>query len=319
MECTFDYIRLWRTLLKLGIKDSFNAIRNAFFMTVAKDGAVIYGPSEMEKIMEDSMILSRVPEFKELVEKAIPPEDKYKHHAYYNNQGTIFIEYFANVSNKFPKEFYERINMEGTEIDGHCSSIVIELPAVAYNDDGTVDEEASSALSPCQISAHLILIGEGSGIEPELYPGIIKHELTHVALFELKRSLNADIFSTVNIPSSWTDEETSAFAEDVKYLMGVLTGETEESKVFIEFVCEFLMYEADGVVKIKNPTVDTRAFKTSKDIKPKVTYRSNTPFERYETVVDIYDDSYRETYQHIIESLRPYYADYDKFLESIRM
>lgn len=80
------------------------------------------------------------------------------------------------------------------------------------------------------------------------------------------------------------------------------------------------MYESDGQIKVKNPTVEARSPKTVKsDAKPKVTYRNVTPFERFQEVIDTIGGNYKDIYEPILESLRSCYDDYENFLEEIRM
>lgn len=318
---TLDYPRLWRTLLKLGVKNLFSTIRQDFFMTIANDGYNIYKPESLDEIINESRGFNLRPDFIEYVKKAIGPEDSFKHHYCSTMNDEIVIEYFANVTRKLPDEFKEFVYGETTnDIDANCSSGMATDTVKIVNSDGTVDETTETR----ELSVHLIIIGEiltnGESIKPEIYPGIIKHELTHICLYEVKRRLTSGYYNSIPIPSLWSDEEIEVFHNDVEYLNSVLTSDEPDAKTFVEFVCEFLMYEADGQIKVKNNVVESRVPKLTKsDTKPKITYRNVTPFERFETVVDIYDDSYRETYAPIIESIRPCYVKYDEFLESIRM
>ena len=80
------------------------------------------------------------------------------------------------------------------------------------------------------------------------------------------------------------------------------------------------MYESDGVIKVKNPVKESKVPKNVKsDSKPKVTYRTVTPYDRFNETIDMMEDDYGKRYATIMESLRECYQDYDAFLEAIRM
>lgn len=321
-----DYARLWKTLLRMGIKESFSVVRREFFMTIANNGPHVYaGKDDLESIIKNSRVFKIAPELIEGVRKAIPEKDNFKHYFYSTADGTILIEYFANISEKLPNEFIEYVfNDNGTkyDIDGHCSSITTTdtIRKVSLDDDGEIIDSDSEPITQ-KVTAHVIIIGEGdSGIEPEMYPMIIKHELTHACLFDLKRVLNDDYFVNCNVPSTWTDEEILDWKNDVDYFTEFINDDSTEADNFIEFICEFLMYESDGQIKVKNPIVEARVPKNVRsDTKSKITYRNVTPFERFQEVMDTLEGSYKEKFEPILESLRPYYDNYEEFLESIRM
>lgn len=321
-----DYVRLWKTILKMGIKETFSVVRREFFMTIANNGPHVYiGKDALDDIIENSRVFKISPELVEGVRKAIPEGDSFKHYFYSTSDGTILIEYFANLSEKAPKEFVEYVfDKEGIEqdIDGHCSSMEATdtIKKVSLDDDGEIIDSDEELITQ-KVTTHLITIWEGnSGIEPELYPMIIKHELTHACIFDLKMTMNTGYFSTCPVPPTWTDEDILEWNKDLEYFSTVINNNSVETDNFIEFVCEFLMYESDGQIKVKNPVVESRVPKNVRsDSKPKITYRNVTPFERFQEVMDTLDGVYKEKFEPILEALRPCYSDYDTFLESIRM
>lgn len=312
-----DYKRLWTILMKLGLKERFSEIRIEFFMKIANEGSNKFSTEEeMEKIIGESKVFALVPSFVDKLKLAIKEGDEFKHYTYNTQDQDMFIEYFANISSPISHEYIDSVTPEeGTpdyNIDGHILSSLLNDVTVQ---EGTENEHNQDT------TAHMIIISENNNsLDADLYPMVIKHELTHACLFEIKKNILNGYYKTIKTPSFWTDDDIETWLSDIEYLSKVLNKELPGSSNFIEFVCEFLMFESDGQRKIKNPIVESRVPKSVKnDTKPKVTYRTVTPYDRYQEVMDIFDDSYRQTYGHIIESLRELYDDYDKFLESIRM
>lgn len=317
---TFDYPRLWKTLMRTGIKDRFSQIRREFFMKIASDGnREFYDEDDRTSIIEDSEIFTVAPKLIECVNLAIPVGSRFKHHNYSTPDGELVIEYFANLSTGIPKEFVDFVTPDGTEpvysIDGNCTSVSVNDVDIISSCD---DEETTITKD---ITAHLIIIGEGTGhIEPEMYPIIIKHELTHACIFELRKLIHNGYYNTIRIPGTWTDEDITNWTADVEYLSSILDASDEESNNFIEFICDFLMYESDGSVKVKNPIKESKVPKSTRpDAKPKVTYRTMTPFDRFRETIDMLEDDYGKVFTPILESLRSCYEDYDSFLDDIRM
>lgn len=324
---TLDYPRLWKTLLRTGIKERFTQIRTEFFMKIAADGAKTYKiKEEKEKIIEDSEVFCLAPNFIEYVNLAIPDDTVFKHHKYSSPQGDMFIEYFANVSSTIPKEFIDYVTPEGVEpdynIDGHCTSMSIsgvDKPDETNEETEVTENTEDHPLEDATV--HLIVVGEGKeGIEPEIYPMIIKHELTHACLFEIRTLIANGYFKHIRIPGTWTDEDIANWDKDIDYLADALNRTDEEKDDFVEFICEFLMYESDGSIKVKNPVKESKTPKNVKsDSKPKVTYRTMTPYDRFNETIDMMEDDYGKHYTKIMESLRCCYEDYDAFLDEIRM
>lgn len=309
-----DYKRLWSTLLRLGLKNTFSTVRNEFVMNLARSGkSECAGKECLEEIISESKVLSLIPELAEYARKAIGDNDKFKHYYYETADKSIMIEYFANISQKLTKDFinhaYEDKKLE-YDIDGNCTSMATQLTVFTEeNEPETID-----------VTMHVIIIGEPSiDVDMGMYPVVIKHELTHVCLFHLKKSIMDDSYKSV-IPPTWTDEEVDNFVKDVNYLLEILEKKDEPSETFVEFVCDFMMFEADGQTKVKNPIVESRVPKTTKqDSKPKVTYRTLTPFDRFLDMSEIMDNGYSKEYEPILEALSCYYDDYEGFLEEIRM
>lgn len=309
-----DYKRLWSTLLKLGLKNIFNTVRNEFVMNLARSGkSECKGKECLEEIISESEVLSIIPELAEYARKAIGDEDNFKHYYYETPDKSIMIEYFANTSQKIPEDFvkhaYEGEGLD-YDIDGNCTSIATKFTVMTEdNEPETID-----------VTMHVIVIGEPTiDVDMGMYPVVIKHELTHVCLFHLRKSIMDDSYKSI-IPSTWTDEEVDNFVKDVNYLLEVLEKKDEQSAIFVEFVCDFMMFEADGQTKVKNPIVESRVPKTTKqDSKPKVTYRTLTPFDRFLDMSEIIDNGYNKEYEPIIDALRSYYDNYESFLEEIRM
>lgn len=322
-----DYPRLWKTLLQIGLKETFSMVRTQFFMTVANSGYKIYnGKEDLDKIIEESKVFKLKPNLIDQVRKAIGETDKFKHFYYETSDGTILIEYFANVSRGIPKEFvdfvYKDVSNKDYEIDGHCSSSVATDVVRNYHVDNEEEiDEMNNEKITHKVSVHLIIIGENNNsFEPEMYPIVIKHELTHACLYDIKKNIIEGYYDNYRIPAVWTDEQISEWKENIKYLYEVLKSEDIDAHNFREFVCEFMMYESDGQQKVQNPVVESRVPKNVKaDTKPKITYRNVTPFDRFQENIDMYEDGYGEVYEPILESLRPYYEDYETFLEDIRM
>ena len=312
-----DYEKLWITLMRLGLKERFSEIRVEFFMKIASDGPNRFSTeADMEKIIGESKVFAMVPRFIDYLNLAIRKGDEFKHYSYNTPDYNIFIEYFANLSSPIPKEFIDNVTKEGVtpdyDIDGHILSTLLNDVTV---EDGTENEHNQD------VTSHLIIIGENNNsIDADMYPMIIKHELTHACLFEIKNNIKNGYHKNIKIPATWTDEDIENWFSDIEYLDKVLNKEVPEASNFIEFVCEFLMYESDGQIKVQNPIVESRVPKTNKsDTKPKVTYRTITPFDRFQESMDMFEESYRIAYGPILDSLRDLYDDYDKFLEIIRM
>lgn len=326
-ELTLDYPRLWKTLLRTGIKERFSQIRLEFFMKIASDGASEFSTeAEREKIIEESEVFALAPNMLEYMKLAIPEGSKFKHHKYVSQSGDLLIEYFANVSSGIPKGFVDFVTPEGCEkdynIDGHCTSMCV-LDSGHTIDHETDEEDSENQHEEREITVHLIVIGEGDkGIEPELYPMIIKHELTHACLFEISLLINNGYYKNIKIPGTWTDEDIENWDKDIEYLADVLKRSTIESENFVEFICEFLMYESDGMIKVKNPIKEVKPAKSKSrepKSKPKVTYRTVTPYDRFNETIEMMEEDYGKRYSSIMESLRECYNDYDAFLDSIRM
>lgn len=313
MDNTIDYAQMWKTLLRTGIKERFIQIRREFFMNVAADGPRSYtGLDTLEEILKSSPLSGRreswVPDIREYALAAIKEDDSFKHYYYQTADNTFFVEYFANKSRCITKELLEKVNMENVygEIDGFCYSMT------SLGVDGQEDTLDSKP------TYHFILLTEIDMV-PEFYPKIIKHELTHACIYEIRNLIHNGIVQTRGIPATWSDEDRESWCDDINTLYDILKGDTKEKQDFIEFICEFLMFESDGQTKVKNPVIEAGSKSTKPDSKPKITYRTMTPYDRFVDVIDSYGDDYREAYETIISSLAPFYENYDKFLDDVRL
>lgn len=319
-----NYPRVWKTLLKMGFRSIFSNVRLSFFMNIAKDGPHIYtGQEYLDDIISKSRVVKVQPEFEEYIRKAINPSESFKHYYYENETQKMLIEYFAITSNGIPNDYLEYVTGQpvGDDIiSGNCLSMKtkIESKPVVHDEDG---EEKPEQNEPSYYSTHLIVIGEDNGkIDANSYPSVIKHELTHACMFNLMKRIDDGYYKSHLIPSDWTDEKYNEWQEEIKYLHDVLSSDSEEADNFKEFICEFMMYESDGQQKVKNPVVEVKPTRGNRpEAKPKITYRTVTPFDRFQEVIDTYEDSYRDLYEPILETLRPFYDKYDEFLDEIRI
>lgn len=315
MDNTIDYAQMWKTLLRTGIKERFIQIRREFFMNVAADGPRSYtGLDTLEEILKSSPLSGRrescVPDIREYALAAIKENDSFKHYYYQTADNTFFVEYFANKSRGITKELLEKTNMEVTEygkVDGFCYS----MSSLGTEDNG----EGISVMKP---TYHFILLSEVDMI-PESYPMVIKHELSHACIYEIRSLIHDGVIQNRAIPATWSDEDRESWRDDIDTLYDILKGDTKEKQDFIEFICEFLMFESDGQTKMKNPVMETNSKNVKSDSKPKITYRTMTPYDRFVDIIDSYGDDYREIYETIISSLAPFYENYDKFLDDVRL
>lgn len=335
-----DYAKLWTTLMRTGINQRFSQIRSEFFMKIATSGPRKYkGQEDLDKIIGESEDLSGISELKELVNLAVSPDDEFKHYRYEatgNNWPDFAIEYFANVSRGISKEFVdyiadghfagiskvEDVAKRNYNIDGYCLSTLFSVDETPdESGDENAEDDAGVKISKAS-TLHLIIIGEGTEtVTPDNYPSIIKHELSHACLFELREIIKLGFYDVCKVPATWTDEEILQWRDDIIMLRDVLEDTSSpEGETFSEFVCEFLMYESDGQTKEKNPVMESRVPRTTKsDAKPKVTYRTLTPLERFDEHLGAVSPRYRERFQEIVDTLRPLYDKYDEFLDSVKM
>lgn len=333
-----DYVKLWTTLMRAGINQRFSQIRSEFFMKIATSGPKRFqGKEDLDRIVAESKDLTEVPEFKELLECVINPHDQFKHYYYETTDGgaRFSIEYFANVDAGISKEFIDYLNSgkfpgvpkidnptSEYNIDGYClSTLYKNVPDDAEDTEDTEDNDDTETRINSSSTAHLIIIGEGSNsVKPDNYPSIIKHELTHACLFELREIIKMGYYDVCRVPATWTDAEILQWRDDINMLRDVLDSGTLEGEVFSEFVCEFLMYESDGQTKEKNPIMESRVPRTTKpDAKPKITYRTLTPLDRFEEHLEAISSKYRDKFEEIVNALRPLYDKYDEFLDSVKM
>lgn len=326
-----DYANLWKTLMRTGVKQRFSQLRQEFFMKIATDGKRLFrGQDDLDRIIIHSKVFELLekdfPEAKNIVKMEILPDDTFKHYAYATPDDGIYIEYFVNVDNAMRPEAIRAIFGEDASVDASCSSYEATLELLKLVPDDNESGEESSMVSK-RTTLHIILVGEGSvnangekSITPDNYPSIIKHELTHACMFELCSLINNDKES-FRTPITWTDAELIKWNEDLQTLYDVLRDkENKDAMYFREFVSEFIMYESDEQTKEKNPVEESRVPKTSKpDAKPRVTYHTLTPLDRFEDTLEKYDDDYQKAYEKIITALRPFYDAYDEFLSDCKM
>lgn len=327
-----DYATLWKTLMRTGVKQRFQQLRQEFFMKIATDGKRLYrGYDDLDRIIIHSKVFELLekdfPEVKNLVKLEILPDDTFKHYVYATPDDGIYIEYFVNVDNPMRPEAVREILGTDANVDASCSSYEAMLELLKLVPDEDDEEGGESSMVSKRTTLHLILVGEGSvnangekTVTPDNYPAIIKHELTHACMFELCCLIknNKEEFRT---PITWSDEELVKWGEDLQTLYDVLTNKDDEvAMYFQEFVSEFMMYESDEQTKEKNPVEESRVPKTSKpDAKPRVTYRTLTPLDRFEETLEKYEDRYQSAYETIITALRPFYDNYDEFLSDCKM
>lgn len=316
-----DYVSLWKTLMRTGIKQRFSQIRSEFFMKIATDGVRKFkGEEAIEDIIADSEIFKNSPSLVEYFKKAIGSEDEFKHYEYHTDDGLFHVEYFANLTSEISPEFAEYcldtddIGVD-YDVDGYCASNSYKVNLQKEDDDGEMHDVAESR------SSHIIIIWEASpSINPDTYPSIIKHELSHACLFETRMQLEDEMEKSMRVPAAWTDEDIEQWHKDVDALREVLSSKDRDAVMFREFVADFLMYESDGQTKEKNPIQESRVPKaTSPNAKSKVTYRTQTPIDRFEDHLEELSDEYQIEFQKIVNELRAEYEEYDKFLDEIKM
>lgn len=325
-----DYAALWKTLMRTGIKQRFQQLRQEFFMKIATDGKRLFkGHSDLDRIIIHSKVFElleeKFPEVKNIVKMEILPDDTFKHYAYATPDDGIYIEYFVNVDEAMRPEAIREIFGDDIKVDASCSSYEATLELLNLEPDESDPDDEPHMISK-KTTLHVILVGEGSlnsngekSITPDNYPAVIKHELTHACIFELCCLINDNYgFRT---PITWTDEELINWGKDLQALYDVLQNKDDkQASYFREFVSEFLMYESDEQTKEKNPVEESRVPKTSKPgAKPRVTYRTLTPLDRFEETLEKYDTEYQTVYEKIIAALRPFYDNYDEFLTDCKM
>lgn len=311
-----DYERLWKTLIRIGLKNRFSQIRAEFFMKIAMDGPSIFGLDDVEEILGESEFLKygiTMEDMKGVVLPQLEGITAFKHHAYHTANENFFIEYFAKMDSGillslFPENFDTSSVLE-LEQQAICASTLVNV----------VNEDDTST----PVTLHYIFVGETEDMIPEDYPAIIKHELTHACLYELITKLNRGWVTTKQ--TNWSDIDQLEWESDINYLKEILSQKTDETWVFQEFICEFLMYESDGNVKIQNPIMNTREKPKNpqkpnrrgvkeKPQKPKITYKTLNPYDRFQENISLYTKEYQLKFQTILNSLKPSYDDYDKFV-----
>ncbi len=333
METKLDYAKLWTTMLRLGLKQRFSDIRKQFFMTLATDGYREYqGAEAIEDIVGKSYVFGIAPELKINLYPALKG-DRFKHHTYSTEDGMMHIEYFANLDNGINEDFVKSVKAQFPNIDadmdcdGYCESksVQVTTEVADYSEINEETGEPGKMEVLVNETNHLIIVFEKSdSINPDTYPGVIKHELTHACIYEMRQRLKDKWYdSHVKTPANWTDEDIENWVKDVENLRLVLDSDDEDAHIFREFVSEFLMYESDGQTKEKNPVREVSTVKSgakgAAPVKPKVTYRTLTPISRFEETLDYREGPYNLQYQLIINELIDCYKEYDRFLDSIRM
>jgi hypothetical protein len=136
----------------------------------------------------------------------------------------------------------------------------------------------------------------------------------------MRKLFRTGYYQTLRVPATWTDKDIASWNDDLKELYRVLESKDEECEMFKEFISDFLMYESDGQTKERNPIVESRVPKATKpDAKPRVTYRTLNPVDRFEENMDQYDEIYHDWFQLILDTLKPAYDKYDELLDDTRM
>lgn len=320
-EKTLDYVRLWKTLIRIGLKNRFSEVRTQFFMKIASDGLKIYnGHEDLYKIIEESYLFSLVPDLSRDVDFYIGEHDKFKHYEYSTEDGGINIEYFANTSTQIDKKLTDADNA-----DAACFSKTFKVNKIIETiPEGVEGDEVEPIKKMIEVinTGHLIVISEASpSINPDNYPKIIKHELTHACIYEIRLNFKEHRYDGMHVPTTWTDADIDCWLNDLKYLEEVLNSEDDAAYFFKEFVCDFLMYESDGQTKEKNPMKESRVPKTNNpNGKPRITYRTLTPIDRFEEQhMPTLDPEYQSHFQNILDELHCEYDEYDKFLDDCKM
>lgn len=326
-QLILDYPRLWKTLMRVGLKQRFSEIREQFFMKLAYDGPSIYrGSGALKQILDKSYLFFVKPSFKNFLN--VNDDERFKHHTFVSNDGGIQIEYFAFCDRD--RISYTLLNDEGTMITriGTDNSISVHGGFIArkevINNELPENDPDRKSFDEVVNTANIILIAEKSeDIKNGDYPSVIKRHLAGVCLYEIMKIFGKDGngYDGMKVPLIWTDEQQIQWMADLHYLYLILNDASEDVKTFIKFVEMFLMYESDGVTKEQNPIQECRIPKTTNpNSKPKVTYRTLNPIDRFEDYVDgMYDETMREAFQEILSSLMSVYEDYDKFLDEIKM
>lgn len=305
MSNKINYEKMWKTLLRTGIKERFQHVRSDFFMGIAtnSDEFIVKSLEKRDEIFSTSNVFKKSKELLELAKLAIPEGIIFKHHKYSTSDNHLVIEYFANISQPLSSEYLEAVlsRDENARLDGACSSVTI------------------SETHPT--THHLIVINEGGvDISANDYPVIIKHELTHVCLYELSVMIKNGQLDNIDLPETWSESDINSWLDDIKELGNILDNPTEENINFVEFICEFLMFEGDGVIKVRNNKEINKKTKEGKvDNKIKFTYRTLTPIDRFNNVIENTSYQYYGKFNDIIKEIGPLYNDYDKLLEEVRI
>lgn len=314
-----NYAKMWKILLRLGLKTRFSAIRSDFFMKLATDGPCDFcGDEKLDELINNSMFLKDVPTLTKSIKQFILPDDHFKHYEY-SYGDDFFIEYFANKEKCITPDMMKASDDDKLILNPDSLSAICCSTLMSFVPDKTEGDSTDEEPQPKNFTAHVILVGEGNGkILPDEYPTIIKHELTHACIFELIQRLKEDYWMLIKVSPLWSEEDQQNWENDVKELRAFLTEKTYESEMFQEFVSEFLMYESDGYLKIQNPTPENRVKSAKADSKPKVTFSVLTPFDVFQDTIDDYPEEYGKYYQMVLNQLRPLYEDYDAFLDETK-
>lgn len=314
-----DYAKMWLTLLRTGIKNRFSTTRVEFFMSVASTGKVTFcGSDVIEQCVADSYFASYGMQDKlhDIVTSQLTEDTTFKYYQYQTIDQCLSIDYFAKIgglidTTALPSDIdLDTSCLTQNKVQGLCLSTSF------------VEESDNGSDIPIVQTAHCILIGETDTLIPEDYPSIIKHELTHACLVETTELLKQGvIIQTVPVAETWSEMDKVTWVEDLATLTNILLSHDKESNLFKEFVCEYLMYESDGPIKVQNPIMESRKDKAKKrrGVKqvpkpnPKVTFKTVTPYDRFQDDLYRYTAEYQEGFQKIINDIKDRYGDYDKF------
>lgn len=324
---SIDYAKLWLTLLRTGIKNRFSSTRLEFFMKIASTGKVNYcGTDAIDSCVEESWFAKHGLQdtLRNIVTSQISDTTEFKYYKYQTIDESLSIDYFAKIgglidTGTLPSDIdLDTSCLQQNKVQGLCLSRSFVKLIGSPDTDGIPDIS----------TVHCILIGETDELVPEDYPSIIKHELTHAYLVELIELLRHDVIAQIiPVAENWDEMDKVTWEDDLMTLMTVLTSHEKECNLFKEFVCEYLMYESDGSMKVQNPVMVSRDMQKSKrknkrvkqdTKKPKITFKTLTPYDRFQDALYRYTPEYQEGFQRILNALKDRFGDYDKFTYLIK-
>ena len=302
--------------MRVGLKHRFSEVREHFFMKMAVDGpSEFVGTNAAQEIMDKSYVFYVKPSMKECIK--IGKNEKFKHHSFKTEDGGIHIEYFAFCDREYLLDDVKK------DKGAHCDGVSISGCFSAQKEMFDEFENENKKVGVINIASIILIAEKSNTFKLEPYSVVIKHELGHICLNEIEKNMGEDGtgYNAMRTPAIWTDEQLVEWMSDLRYLYEFFKMDTEDAKYFTEFIAEFLMFESDGQTREANPIKESRVPRsTNPNAKPKVTYRTLSPIDRFEEWVDgMIENQFKSSFEKIIDSLRESYVEYDKFLDSIKM